>query len=87
MKYYIVRENKEKNRKEYYKNKCVEDWTTKKEICWQFSKQGAKAIANRLNEIEARKVYKHLEIVDGVWKGIEDTDQTRKVTYSIEQTE
>ena len=48
MKYYIVMHNKQFNTTKYKKNKCVEGWSTVKDCCWKFSKQGAKKIIESL---------------------------------------
>ena len=48
MKYYIVMHNKQFNTTKYKKNKCVDGWSTDKNKCWAFSKQGALKIIERL---------------------------------------
>ena len=48
MKYYIVRIYKPTNIKEYKRYKCIDGFTTRKDLCWQFSKQGALKIIERL---------------------------------------
>lgn len=48
MKYFVIKTTKEGI--EYKKYKCIDGWTKNKEICWKFSRQGAKQIADRLNE-------------------------------------
>ena len=47
MKYYVIKTTK--NGVEYKRTKCLDYWTKDKSICWQFSKQGAERIAERLN--------------------------------------
>lgn len=45
MKYYV---KKECNGRVLYKRyKCIEGWSADKNICWQFTKQAAKKIAER----------------------------------------
>ena len=51
MKYYIVRVVKYANgeqHKTYKKYKCIDGYSTKKEECWKFSKQGALGIIENL---------------------------------------
>lgn len=50
MKYFVIRTNKATGKKHYMKTKTVGGWRTDKASCWQFSKQGAKNIANRYSE-------------------------------------
>jgi len=49
MKYYVIETTK--NGVLYKRYKCIEGWTTEKHknLCWKFSKQGARQIADRLN--------------------------------------
>lgn len=47
MKYYVIKTTKKGV--EYKKYKCIEGWSKTPEGCWQFSKPGAKKIADRLN--------------------------------------
>lgn len=49
-KYYVVRINTRTAEVEYQKTKCLDIYIKNKEICWQFSKQGAKGIAERNNK-------------------------------------
>ena len=53
MKYYIVQET-DHGYKFYKKYKTTEGWCGEnfKPFCWRFSKQGAKKICDRLNELE-----------------------------------
>ena len=45
----------------YKKYKCIDGWSKNCKECWQFSKQGAKKIINRLKEREYKnKVLKGL---------------------------
>ena len=60
MKYYIKRINKSQSGTEviYYKTrKCTEGWTYEehKAHCWQFSKQGAEKIVERLRQQEEQR--------------------------------
>lgn len=48
MKYYIVMTHKNTGIKEYKRYKCIDGFTTRKDLCWQFSKQGALKIIERL---------------------------------------
>ena len=50
MKYYIVKINETLNTTEYKRYKCIDGWTLDKNICWQFSKQGAENIIKRLEK-------------------------------------
>lgn len=51
MKYLIVFEyGTTKTIKQYKKYKCIDGWTFNKHNCWQFSKQGALKIIERLKE-------------------------------------
>ena len=47
-KYYVIKTTSKGV--EYKKYKCIDGWSRDKSECWQFSKQGAKKIADRLNE-------------------------------------
>lgn len=47
MKYYVIKTTRDGI--QYKRYKCIDGWTTDKKICWGFSKQGAKNIADRLN--------------------------------------
>lgn len=60
MKYYIVMFNRQFNTKEYKRYKCIDGFTRKKEICWQFSRQGALKIIERL-KYEYRRNIDNLE--------------------------
>lgn len=48
MKYYIVMHNKQFNTTQYKRYKCIDGFSKDKTICWQFSKQGALKIIERL---------------------------------------
>ena len=48
MKYFVIKTTK--NGIEYKRYKCIDGWTKDKLQCWQFSKQGAEQIAQRLND-------------------------------------
>lgn len=48
MKWYVIKTTKDGVLFKRYK--CIDGWTKDKEKCWKFSKQGAKQIADRLNE-------------------------------------
>lgn len=56
-KYYVIKTTKDGVL--YKRYKCIDGWTRNKEICWQFSKQGAEKIAKRLNSfIPEQQKYK-----------------------------
>lgn len=64
-KVYIYRITNHNGRKEYKRTKCCDYWTTKKEVCWQFSKQGAKKILETLNEFKRTDYYTYgIETID-----------------------
>lgn len=46
-KYYVIKTTK--NGVEYKRTKCCDYWSKSKDGCWQYSKQGARQIAERLN--------------------------------------
>ena len=48
MKYYIKKTNKQTGRVEYKRYKCSDGFDKNKEVCWQFTKQGASKIIERL---------------------------------------
>lgn len=53
-KYYIRKTNKQTGKVEYKRYKCIDGFSPNKELCWQFSKQGALRIIERLkNEYRA----------------------------------
>lgn len=61
--YYVI---KQINDVIYYKRcKCTDSWSSNKLICWKFTKQGAKAIADRLNARinRANKHFIHYDIL------------------------
>ena len=60
MKYYIVKYNKQFNTIEYKRYKCSDGFTTEKDLCWTFSKQGALNIIERL-KYEYRRNIDNLE--------------------------
>lgn len=47
-KYYVIKTTKDGV--QFKKYKCIDGWTKNRNECWEFSKQGAEKIANRLNE-------------------------------------
>lgn len=47
MKWYVVKTTK--SGIEYKKAKCLDTWSKQKSGCWQYSLQGARRIAERLN--------------------------------------
>lgn len=52
------------DRKEYKRTKCSDYWCTNKEICWQFSQQGAKRIVETLNKYKRTDYYSYgIEII------------------------
>lgn len=48
MKYYIKKTNLQTGRVEYKRYKCIDGFDKDKTVCWQFSKQGALGIIERL---------------------------------------
>lgn len=54
---YIYRVVNHNGRKEYKRTKCSDFWTDKKEVCWQFSLQGAKKIVDTLNSFNKYNYY------------------------------
>lgn len=56
-KVYIYRIVAHNGRKEYKRTKCCDYWTTSKEVCWRFSKQGAKKIIETLNQYNRYNYY------------------------------
>ena len=50
MKYYIKKTNTQTGRVEYKQYKCSDGFNRNKEVCWQFSKQGAMKIIERLKK-------------------------------------
>ena len=51
MKYFVIKTTKDGI--EYKRYKCIDGWTKNKEICWKFSRQGAKQIADRRNSVQS----------------------------------
>lgn len=47
MKFYVIKTTRKGI--EYKRYKCIEGWSKTPDECWQFSKQGAEKIAERLN--------------------------------------
>lgn len=66
MKYYIVKINNQfpntRLYKEYKQYKCADGFTSAKEKCWKFSKQGAMKIIERLKIRYQRNPYIELVI-------------------------
>lgn len=56
MKYYIKRTAKQFGTVEYKRYKCIDGFSKKKELCWQFSKQGAEKIIERLKDEYRRNI-------------------------------
>ena len=50
MKYYIKMYDKQRNRTQYKRYKCIDGFCRDKEFCWKFSKQGALKIIARLTD-------------------------------------
>jgi len=48
MKYYIVKTNNQTGKKDYKRYKCISGFTTNRELCWKFSRQGALKIIKDL---------------------------------------
>lgn len=62
MKYYIKKINHQLGTVEYKRYKCSDGFTNNKAICWQFSKQGALKIIERLKDEYRRNIH-NLEFV------------------------
>lgn len=56
MKYYIRMTNKQFGTIQYKRYKCIDGWCKNKDLCWQFSKQGALKIIERLK----REYYRNI---------------------------
>lgn len=56
-KVYIYRVINHNGKKEYKRTKCLNNWASNKEVCWQFSKQGAKGILDTLNKFNRGDYY------------------------------
>ena len=64
-KVFIYRVVNHNGRKEYKRTKCCDYWTDKKEVCWQFSLQGAKKIVETLNSYNRNNYYTYgIEIIE-----------------------
>lgn len=61
MKYYVICTTADGILFKQYK--CIEGWTKDSAICWQFSKQGAEKIAERLNEKYSVSFKRHYNIL------------------------
>lgn len=48
MKFYVIKTTV--HGIEYKRYKCIDGWSKDKTNCWQFSKQGAQRIADKLND-------------------------------------
>lgn len=59
-KVYIVKINKQIGTVEYKRYKCIDGWSKNKNMCWQFSKQGALKIIERL-KYEYKRNIQNLE--------------------------
>ena len=55
-KYYVFKFNKTYGFR-FKKAKCTDMWNTNAGVCWQFSKQGAKRIAERKNALRKNDIY------------------------------
>ena len=56
MKYFIRMTNKQSGTVQYKRYKCIDGWCKSKDLCWQFSKQGALKIIERLK----REYYRNI---------------------------
>ena len=56
MKYYIKKINKQFGTVEYKRYKCSDGFSRNKDLCWQFSKQGAEKIIERLKNEYRRNI-------------------------------
>lgn len=57
MKYLVRRTNTKTGQVSYKLAKCLDTWSSSTEYCWRYSKQGAKAIADRYNKSSTLKRY------------------------------
>lgn len=57
MKYFVRRTNTMTGRVSYKQAKCLDTWSSSTDYCWRYSKQGAKAIADRYNSSPILKRY------------------------------
>lgn len=60
-KYYVTRTDRNTGVKYYKKAKTLDIWSKDKSVCWKYSKQGAKQIADRLNEWERKVYFEHFD--------------------------
>lgn len=56
MKYYIKKINKQFNTVQYKRYKCIDGFSSNRDICWKFSKQGALKIIEDLK----REYYRNI---------------------------
>lgn len=64
-KYYVFRVVNHNGHKQYKRTKCSDYWTDNKNVCWQFSKQGAKKIVETYNSYNRSNFYSYgVERVD-----------------------
>lgn len=63
-KYYVIKTTK--FGVEYKRTKCLDYWSKNPQGCWQYSEQGAKAIAKRLNAAlsEQQKLKVHFNVLE-----------------------
>ena len=60
MKYYIKMFNKQTGKTKYKRYKCIDGFTENKDLCWQFSKQGAQKIIERLTDKDRSEYRRNL---------------------------
>ena len=56
MKYYIKMTNTQTGTVQYKRCKCTDGFTPNRDLCWQFSKQGALKIIERLKKEYQRNI-------------------------------
>lgn len=56
-KYLVYRITNHNGRKEYKRTKCSDYWTSARDVCWQFSLQGAKGIVANYNSYNRSNYY------------------------------
>ena len=67
-KYYIKMTNKHTNIVKYKRYKCIDGFSTNKEECWKFSKQGALGIIERLK----KEYYRNLDKLEFELEPVEE---------------
>ena len=57
-KYYVTRTDRN-GEKVYKKAKTLDIWSKNPDVCWKYSKQGAKQIVERLTEYDKKLYHEH----------------------------